>query len=55
MIFQARNIFHQIYSNGEEFLERAPDPEDIIIEDDTSTNNMNTEDQTSTANTENEA
>lgn len=29
----ARKIFHQIYPDGEEFLPRAPDPEDIIIED----------------------
>ncbi|CAF2592267.1 unnamed protein product [Rotaria sp. Silwood2] len=48
----ARNIFHQIYSNGEEFLARAPDPEDIIIEDDGNTNdsstiNKNTETETS--------
>jgi hypothetical protein len=47
-IFQARNIFQQIYSNGEEFLARAPDPEDIIIEDDSNTVD------TTTTNTDNE-
>ncbi|CAF1274253.1 unnamed protein product [Rotaria sordida] len=46
----ARNIFHQIYSNGEEFLARAPDPEDIVIEDDGNTNDTST----TNTNTENE-
>ena len=32
-LFQAKKIFHDIYPNGEEFLPRAPDPEDIIIEE----------------------
>lgn len=45
-------MFHQIYSNGEEFLARAPDPEEIIIEDnsttdDTPTTEINTETDTS--------
>ncbi|CAF0723938.1 unnamed protein product [Adineta ricciae] len=44
----ARNLFHEIYSNGEEFLARAPDPEDIVIEDPSNT------DDTSTTKTENE-
>ncbi|CAF1478165.1 unnamed protein product [Rotaria magnacalcarata] len=53
----ARTMFYQIYSNGEEFLARAPDPEDIIIEDDgnasnTSTCNTNVEDVNSTLNTD---
>lgn len=34
--FQARDIFAQIYPD-EEFLPRAPDPEDIIIEGETTT------------------
>lgn len=41
-MFQAQAIFHQIYSNGEEFLARAPDPEDIIIEDNSNTNDNST-------------
>jgi hypothetical protein len=47
-MFQARKIFNQIYSNGEEFLARAPDPEDIIFEDNSNAN------EASTANTEND-
>ena len=56
-IFQARNIFHQIYSNGEEFLARAPDPEDIIYDTedssikDTSIIDINTKQESSIVNT----
>ncbi|CAF4234167.1 unnamed protein product [Adineta steineri] len=47
----ARNLFYEIYSNREEFLARAPDPEDIIIEGTDNTDETNNTDETSTTNT----
>ncbi|UJR21349.1 hypothetical protein I4U23_024442 [Adineta vaga] len=48
----ARTLFYEIYSNREEFLERAPDPEDIVIEDSSNTDETST--TNTNANTENE-